>query len=462
MDANGAIITTVPPVMGMTSFGGTSASTPFIAGIAAMMKALDPSLTSHQVNHYLQDTAWKDSPDANVKFYVNAEDALRRVTNNRLRADAYEPPRTGPFPQGAYNNLTIHEPEDTDAYRLVVPDHSRLDLRYVYDSQLGAVSIKSLQKLKGCGVHQDGHLVSDPAKSRGDYSVGYMPPGTYSLRLTGTDLTAYSLDWRLTPIPAPAHPIDSFEVHDAVTDNNDFARAYFLNSTFERSATLHSDTDVDFYKIESQRETELTPDARILATKFWIENPQMSLKVTLFDAHGQEVDGAESGPECNGFINLIIPKGLYFVKVESPNKGTGSYHFTFAPTDESAFRPQFPLYRSPLKIEIQRLNIESLLTTPAVDYIIVPDGLSKDIVVTGRDLHLSLITLDGTILEEGKPIADVGADKPFGEAVSLAQTTIGKSYVVRLARRDAIIDGNIEGRLEGLKYRLAVNPNSNN
>lgn len=458
--------------MGMTSFGGTSASTPFIAGIAAMMKALDPSLTSHQVNHYLQDTAWKDSPDANVKFHVNAEDALLRVTNNRLRADAYEPPRTGPFPQGAYNNLTIHEPEDTDAYRLVVPDHSRLDLSYVYASQLGTVSIARLQKVKGCGVHQDVRTVEHPAMSRGDYHVGYMSPGTYSIRFRGTDptdpsfrrtdITAYSLDWRLTPTPAPAHPIDSFEVHGTFTDNDDFARAYFSNTTFGRPATLHNDTDVDFYKIESQRETELTPDARILATKFWIENPQMSLKVTLFDAHGQAVDGAETGPECNGFINLIIPKGQYFVKVESPNKGTGSYYFTFAPTDESAFRPNFPLYRSPLKIERQRLNIESLLTTPAVDYIIVPDGLSKDIVVTGRDLHLSLITLDGTILEEGKPIADVGADKPFGEVVSLAQATIGKSYVVRLARRDAIIDGNIEGRLEGLKYRLAVNPNSNN
>jgi hypothetical protein len=70
------------------TFGGTSASAPFIAGIAAALKAYNPSLTSAQVNEILRRTAWTDSPDRNVSHYVNAYRALREVV--RFKPDALE------------------------------------------------------------------------------------------------------------------------------------------------------------------------------------------------------------------------------------------------------------------------------------------------------------------------------------------------------------------------------------
>jgi subtilisin family serine protease len=81
------------------TFGGTSASTPFIAGIAAALKAYNPSLTSAQVNEILRRTAWTDSPDRNVSHYVNAYRALREVV--RFKPDALEPNNTS----GAATNL---------------------------------------------------------------------------------------------------------------------------------------------------------------------------------------------------------------------------------------------------------------------------------------------------------------------------------------------------------------------
>ena len=59
------------------SFGGTSASTPFVAGVAAMMKAVNPNLNSDQVNQILQDTAHRGSVP--VDFYIDTYAAVRRA-----------------------------------------------------------------------------------------------------------------------------------------------------------------------------------------------------------------------------------------------------------------------------------------------------------------------------------------------------------------------------------------------
>jgi subtilisin family serine protease len=62
-------------------FGGTSASTPFVAGIVGLMKALDPSLHWDRVQDILQQTA-NDSSDERVAGYVDAYRAVQAVREN--------------------------------------------------------------------------------------------------------------------------------------------------------------------------------------------------------------------------------------------------------------------------------------------------------------------------------------------------------------------------------------------
>ena len=76
-------------------YGGTSASTPFVAGIAGILKAYDPALTSGAVQTLLSTTAWKDSGDPKVTGYVNAYAALEWVAGNAPPAVTITSPAAG-------------------------------------------------------------------------------------------------------------------------------------------------------------------------------------------------------------------------------------------------------------------------------------------------------------------------------------------------------------------------------
>ena len=66
----------------LVTFSGVSASVPFIAGVAGLMKALNPNLVSQQVQDILQNTA-NPSPDPKVaKGYVDAFRAVLAVRAN--------------------------------------------------------------------------------------------------------------------------------------------------------------------------------------------------------------------------------------------------------------------------------------------------------------------------------------------------------------------------------------------
>ncbi|MCH8532758.1 MAG: S8/S53 family peptidase, partial [Saccharospirillum sp.] len=62
---------------------GTSFSSPFVAGIVAVMKAYEPDLGLEDVRNLLRSTAWTDSPDAVVTHSINAYAALRAVAEEK-------------------------------------------------------------------------------------------------------------------------------------------------------------------------------------------------------------------------------------------------------------------------------------------------------------------------------------------------------------------------------------------
>ncbi|MFO0838541.1 MAG: S8 family serine peptidase [Phycisphaerae bacterium] len=62
-------------------YNGTSAATPFVAGVAALVWSANPALRADDVERILMETA-TPSPDGRVKRYVNAFEAVRRALGN--------------------------------------------------------------------------------------------------------------------------------------------------------------------------------------------------------------------------------------------------------------------------------------------------------------------------------------------------------------------------------------------
>jgi len=96
----------------VAGFGGTSCSTPFIAGVVGLMKALDHSISPQSVQDILQMTA-NPSPDPRVhRGWVDAFRAVQAVRPNQPPVVQWTAPASGPIPwTGALLSVQASDPE---------------------------------------------------------------------------------------------------------------------------------------------------------------------------------------------------------------------------------------------------------------------------------------------------------------------------------------------------------------
>ena len=111
-------------------FGGTSASTPFVAGIAGLMKALDPLLRWNDIQTILQDTANSSTDDKVTKGYVDAFRAVERVRPNQSPSVNITKPAdeaTVSFGRRVTFFADVIDPESEDRFRGKVEFSSDID-----------------------------------------------------------------------------------------------------------------------------------------------------------------------------------------------------------------------------------------------------------------------------------------------------------------------------------------------
>lgn len=93
---------------------GTSLSSPFVAGIAALVWAAEPSLSADEVEDVLLDTA-RESPDRKVKRVVNALRAVRSVIGDVAPSIVFDSLEDGdeiPLNAAVYLSATVEDLED--------------------------------------------------------------------------------------------------------------------------------------------------------------------------------------------------------------------------------------------------------------------------------------------------------------------------------------------------------------
>lgn len=230
--------------------GGTSAAVPFVAGVVAMMKAVNPGLNADQVLNILWSTAWNAGTSASLDphvskhGYLNALDAVRTAAG-RLPDDRFEPNNTTgqarPLDPGDYEGLTLNG-SDFDYYTFTIPDYGYVTLNLEYMAALG-VPTQLLTSLAGTDLATK---VTYSKSSRGSHYEAFLPPGTFRFLVSGHSSMSYAvhLALRVTGLEP-----DEFEWNDQLWTPADFPprSSESTNTWGAWSATLHNDADIDFY-----------------------------------------------------------------------------------------------------------------------------------------------------------------------------------------------------------------------
>lgn len=207
-----------PDALAGAVMNGTSAAAPMVAGVAAMMRAVDSTLNSVRARDILSRTGWAGT--GRVTRGLDAQAALLDVMGGALPADGAEandtPATASPLvpagtdgvlrPIGWVNARSGLQDRDYYSFTLAVP--SRLTIRLEWYRTIAGLSL---------AVETDDAENTSPARlvetsSPGLRSLaGNLAPGSYRIRIAGSGRSAYELE--VTRVAIPIGP-DQFEPND--------------------------------------------------------------------------------------------------------------------------------------------------------------------------------------------------------------------------------------------------------
>ncbi len=413
---------------------GTSASAPFVAGVVAMMKALNPGLDNDAVAKILHDTAHHGA--APVDNYIDAYAAVRAVAAGIPGVlDRLEPNNDASAAVGASASvglitlLSFHTDTDCDFYRLNFSEPSRVTLNFSYAQALGALHVGDGYGLEadrpGCGEFSEESTTLGTDSQTLIYRV---PAGSYLVEVSGK-LNAYDWSFTKSPTLAPFVGPDGFE------PDNLRSRAKDVGYGLHGTATLTSG-DVDYFRITSMG----TIDSPYLHSEFgfYVSRTDVPIMVEVTDVHGLPVGSAVGGTDCQGVVGVGgLPAGTFYVKVSARTAGqSGTYVFYggvsakggTGPVHDRVYDRIHP--GDPVEGAIfDRYKGYIFTLAPQVSQL----GLSSQSL-----LHFQLLDVQGHVLTEG--IAEDTHGQGNFERMSLANLSVGTDYLIQVNRVNAQVD----------------------
>jgi hypothetical protein len=430
--------------------GGTSASTPFVAGIAAMLKAFNPSLSSSQVRDIFKSTAWTDSPDPKVTAYVNAFAALQAVTGTELAPDALEPNDStfvatdlGTLSQADspvnFTGLTFQNAGDRDHLRFTLSDYTRVTVTLTYMSSLSNIDMVLVKESGAPDI--SGELTNDlRADGMGRELSADLPPGVYRLVLSANNANVYDLDMALSSLSLVP---DYYEVNDTLATAKQLP-PYFTT----RLLNLQNATDNDFLIMSQTSNLFYT-------SRFEVPERDMQIVLKLYNSSGTLENTVTCGTigDC-GLDMPVGDLGSHTIKVENTGQ-RGQYRFL---TKSVINRDQYLVTGFGLEpinlIDLNPSPATGLLVDPHVLFGFVMDAKAGNAIMTGSDVALSLYDRDGNLLAKQTSSTD---PKQPGGSVSLKGLTVGDMYLLKVERTStpANIDGET-GLIPRLPYTIGL------
>jgi hypothetical protein len=296
-------------------FSGTSAASPLVAGVAAMMRAVNPSLDGLTARQMLMDSGWVGT--GRVSRGLDARAAVMAALGGTLPKDFNEPndsPATasvllptgpGGSLQPFFGGIATRSNPDADFYRFDVKTFSQVTITLESYTLLGSLSLLLQPDDPDSRALAD--LVRTSAPSGGTTTTtltGPLAAGTYRVQVGGTADTAYRLSVRLSAANVPP---DQFESNDSF---DEAARMIFeprkgLGGRFGGSVSIRPEYgpgtfDATLHATLSKltNQVRINPDNFRLdapaATVFriptvTIANADLPLDVSLFDAQRKPI-----------------------------------------------------------------------------------------------------------------------------------------------------------------------------
>jgi hypothetical protein len=420
-----------PPVPQV--FGGTSASAPFVAGIIGMMRAVNPDLSPDDIAGILRNTSHPGA--GNVTRSVDAYAAVRQaagtspIVDDPLERNDIEtdPTNLGNQPSYSKTNLNMDN-HDRDYFAFNSPGGSLMTLALNRPDVLGSFAVQQFESR--IGICQAPTLSGNPATTPNKQTLTYrVPGGPLLLGLRATDVNAYNMAISFT---SDTYPPDIYEPNDTVPQAKHISsfRSAGIGSAFyviddprvTIDATLHSNSDVDFYII---RATTLTIPDRIFVGSFasvQVYGNDSLINLQVFHMNPGPALGGQVG-NVNGAVCAPKPLevrldegGYYLVKV------TGSAGRYTLRNGIGGSPPHIPeKEHDQLYVVLHPGDpIEHVIRFPEVA-VLTPSQEFSGLQLEGQNAHMALFDTTGKLVSSG-----VAGQN--GETLSLASADIGSTY----------------------------------
>jgi hypothetical protein len=435
-------------------FGGTSASAPFVAGVAAMMKGINPALSSDQVGDILRATG--NQGIAPVGKAVDALAAVRRAAQGiPIRPDRFEP-NNGP---GAATNLgspvNRREPDlnidggDRDYFAFNAPGPRLATIDVESPAALGTISlIRPVQDDDAAtGCASPGFMGRTALPGGNGFSEQYLVnPGRHVFNLQASDVNAYNLSVRLA---SGAVPQDAQESNDTPATATREPFFFFFPTTgggfdltpvqnFEWKATIDSRPralsprvagDVDYYAITGHEANGgfISAALRQLTLAYsgvrvYANDAQVTMRVfrNANGALGTPVGGPVTAAAC-GSAAIELPPGGNFIVEIAGGQGRYSLH-----NGTQARRIPIPWLQQHIVDQILDPGgpVELLPRDFERRFITVADRAFTALHASGPGVHLRLLD------ERKEVVSESTSREGGGEVLSFANTRPGAPYVI--------------------------------
>ncbi len=437
------------------SHGGTSASAPFIAGIVAMMKSVNPSLTVARTLEILQGTArmaaLDETTDPLVTYAVNALKAVQLAAApvTPLADDVYEPNETEAAPARIsvpetltagidFNGLLVGGGSNVDIYEFEIDSWSLIAFKFRYARGLTQPTFQ-FRKMSG-GIPPE--LNWGPAVWDDLTQIVYtnVAPGRYQMRVRNSVTSPdpqmmYDMNIVRQGLPSPIVG-DSFEANDWTERARLVERGTFPATIHRVRADIALDTDYYRFIVGAGSPAD--------TFVFMIRSSDGRFRVTLGDDNSGATPPIDTREGAAGVEYRITTPGNYVVGLESLSD-TQRYFFTaMGRVRNSRGSPFSPGGAAEFwRVEDEWNFFDSSLIDQAEFFLMPPNPGDIDILGRGA-IQLDLFDLDGGHLANGVEELD-GQQNPL-QRVSVTGTAALGQTVLRVMRPDGI---DLEGLAAG-------------